>query len=107
MVAVKSSPEAKSDVKQIISYYKQIAPTYAIELADSLFSSTDALEQFPQMGQEELLLSNKRYTYRYLLVKRRYKVEYLYNEEKQKCDIVLVWDCRRNPELLTNNEQLI
>ena len=52
----------------------------------------------PEMGPREPLLEKYDRNYRYVIVQRRYKLIYLY--ENQTCFILMVWDCRRNPKQL-------
>ena len=98
MVQVNWTVEAQEDVFRIFQYWTQISYPYAQDLMEGIFASTDLLEENPQMGSRETLFDNLEYEYRFLVVHKRYKVIYLY--QNNVCDILLVWDCYRNPQLL-------
>lgn len=57
----------------------------------------------PEMGPKEPLLEQYNRNYRYVLVQRRYKLIYLY--ENETCSVLMVWDCRQNPQALENSDR--
>lgn len=57
--------------------------------------AAEHLEQFPEFGQEEPLLSHRRKKYRSLTIERKSKMIY-YIDESQII-IADFWECRREP----------
>ena len=57
----------------------------------------------PEIGPKEPLLEQYDKNYRYVLVQHRYKLIYLY--ENETCSILMVWDCRQNPNTLKDSER--
>jgi len=98
MVQVNWSLEAQEDVFNIFQYWSQFSIKYAQDLMEEMFSSSDLLETTPLMGVIETSFKNPNHEYRFLVIQKRYKVVYMY--ENNICDILIVWDCRRNPQLL-------
>ncbi|MCQ2324856.1 MAG: type II toxin-antitoxin system RelE/ParE family toxin [Paludibacteraceae bacterium] len=98
MVQVNWTLEAQQDVSLIFQYWVQFSYQYAQDLMEQFFSSTDLLETTPQIGSIETLFEDYEHEYRYLVINKRYKIVYLY--QNNICDILLVWDCYRNPQLL-------
>lgn len=98
MVQVNWSLEAQEDVFNIFQYWSQFTVEYARNLMEEMFSLTDLLELTPAMGAIETSFKNPKHEYRFLVIQKRYKVVYMY--ENNVCDILIVWDCRRNPQLL-------
>ncbi|MBR6092446.1 MAG: type II toxin-antitoxin system RelE/ParE family toxin [Bacteroidales bacterium] len=89
---------ARSDVENIFHYYETISSLLAETIVDEIFDSVYYLKKMPEIGAKEPLFSHLRRNYRYLIVRKRYKLIYLY--ENNKCFILMVWDCKNNPELL-------
>jgi hypothetical protein len=54
------------------------------------------------MAPIEPSLSGRSETFRALLVRNQYKIIYYVDELAGEVVIVTVWDCRRNPEKLTD-----
>lgn len=57
------------------------------------------LENGPFVGQKELLLTGRMQEFRYLVCKN-YKLLYLVNQDKNRIEIINVFDCRQNPQKL-------
>ena len=96
---------ARSDVESIFQYYETISSLLAETIIDEIFDSVEYLKKMPELGAKEPLFSHLGRNYRYLVVRERYKLMYLY--ENNKCYILMVWDCRNNPELLAKREMFI
>lgn len=94
---------ARSDIESIFHYYETISSLLAETIVDEIFESVDYLKKMPEIGAKEPLFSDLDRNYRYLVVLRRYKLIYLY--ENNICYILMVWDCRNNPELLRKRER--
>jgi plasmid stabilization system protein ParE len=104
MVQVIWTPLAQDDVTKLFHYYEQYSNRFARWFVEEVFQRANMLEMMPEMGSLELLCAHLNRNYRYLLVYRRYKIIYLY--EDGICYILMLWDCKNNPELLRNSERL-
>ena len=62
--------------------------------------AVDALGAFPQMGPIEWDLSEKGEEYRYLVIRKYFKV--IYFVEPDAVYIAAVWDCRQSPQVNIN-----
>jgi plasmid stabilization system protein ParE len=100
MVKVVWLPKAKIRVKEIHSYYKEKSKSAADKLKEDIKSSTVPLNNFPQMGALEPVLSDLPVSFRYLIVRENYKIIYYIDEEKEIINIVTVWDCRQGTKKL-------
>ncbi|MBQ8958832.1 MAG: type II toxin-antitoxin system RelE/ParE family toxin [Bacteroidales bacterium] len=103
MVQVIWTPLAQEDVEDIFNYYNSISNRVAQAVAEEIFDAANHLETMPEMGTIEPTFAHLHRNYRYLVVLRRYKLIYLY--ENQVSSILMVWDCRQNPELLKHNDR--
>ena len=101
MVKVKWTPLARSDVENLFHYYEDISIRFAETIIDEIFKATGYLEMMPELGPKEPIFSHLKRNYRYLVVLRRYKLIYLY--ENNTCYILMVWDCRNSSEVLRNS----
>lgn len=95
---------ARSDIENIFHYYETISSLLAETIVYEIFDSVYYLKKMPEIGAKEPLFSHLRRNYRYLVVRKRYKLIYLY--ENNKCFILMVWDCINNPELLRKSISL-
>lgn len=102
MVKVKWMPLALKDLQSICAYYRNIKKSRKTsqELKEELILSSNILKTFPLGGAVEPLLANKEVEFRYLVVRKHYKL--IYFVENEVVNIVAVWDCRQNPEKLSN-----
>lgn len=98
MVQLIWSEPAQLDMEEIFRFNNALSPKMAIACAEELIKAGDRLKQMPEMGPVEPTFEHLKRNYRYVLVLRRYKLVYLY--ENGVCSILMVWDCRRNPEQL-------
>ena len=103
MVQLNWSEQARHDMEEIIRYYENQSHKAALFYSEELLNAGDRLMLMPEMGPKEPLLRRYHRNYRYVLVQRRYKLIYLY--EKETCSILMVWDCRQNPQLLKNSDR--
>ncbi|RLD39444.1 MAG: type II toxin-antitoxin system RelE/ParE family toxin [Bacteroidetes bacterium] len=87
--------EDKLDV--IYDYYEFKAGTrIARKLISDIIDKTIGLEKNPYIGQKEELLSDRPQNFRYLVFKN-YKIIYWINQNKNRIDIINVFDTRQNP----------
>lgn len=101
MVQLNWTAPARQDLQDIFRYYDALSHEVATSYAEELLKAGDDLEQMPEMGQKEPTLENLGRNYRYLLVLRRYKLIYLY--ENNACSILMIWDCKKNPKTMRKN----
>ncbi|HPE55540.1 MAG TPA: type II toxin-antitoxin system RelE/ParE family toxin [Bacteroidales bacterium] len=89
---------ARYQLEDIFDYYKNKANIrIARKLVKRIIERTIQLEQNPNSGAKELLLSNRKFEYRYL-VEGNYKI--VYWKEDNYLKIAAVFDSRQNPEKL-------
>lgn len=103
MVKVVWTSPARQDVENIFRYYDVLSHSFAKSLTEEFLDASKRLQLMPEMGPIEPLLEQYHRNYRYVLVHRRYKLIYLY--ENQTCSILLVWDCRQNPTWLEQSDR--
>jgi len=95
---------SKSELKRIFKYYKKEASLkVAKKLVNGITSETLKLAKQPEIGQQELLLINRKQKFRYLVFKN-YKIIYWINIEKKRIEISDVFDSRQNPIKITRSE---
>lgn len=88
----------------IFNYYKLKASLIiAQNLVNGIVDTTIDLNKNPQIGQTEMLLSDRFHKFRYLVYKN-YKIIYWINENKHRIEIVNVFDCRQNPNKIIEIE---
>jgi len=87
---------ALNNLEDIFEYYKYKASVrVARKLVKGLVKSTLKLQESPQIGRKEELLSDRKFEYRFLVV-GNYKI--IYWIENNYIKIATVFDCRQNPE---------
>jgi len=90
-----------NQLKNIYLYYKEVAGVnIAMKLKNKIIESTNILTFQPYLGAKEELLCHLPEEYRYL-VEGNYKL--IYSVENKKVIIHLVFDCRQNPDKLSEN----
>jgi plasmid stabilization system protein ParE len=89
---------AEDKLEDIFSYYCAKA-SYGIvqKIIEELIEKSLELEKNPFIGQKELLLEKRMQEFRYLVCKN-YKIIYWVNQEKERIEILNVFDCRQNPD---------
>ena len=88
---------AKRELRNIFDYYKiKASPDIAQNLVIEIVEKTNALDFQSTIGQKEELLSVRKENFRYL-VSKNYKIIYWINEEKNRIEIVDIFDTRQNP----------
>lgn len=94
---------ALQDIDDIFRFNCTLSIKKAIAYSEEFIKAGDRLMLMPEMGPREPLLKQYDRNYRYVIVQRRYKLIYLF--ENQICSILMVWDCRRNPKQLEGSER--
>ena len=88
---------AEDKLDDIYDYYELKAGTQvARKLVIGIIEKTFRLDKNPHIGQKEELLSDRPQDFRYLVFKS-YKIIYWINQNKNRIDIVNVFDTRQNP----------
>lgn len=103
MVQLIWSKEARQDLEEIFRYYSTLSFKVAMSYSEELLKAGERLKQLPEMGPKEPNLEHLNRNYRYVLVVRTYKLIYLY--ENNVCSILMVWDCRQNPNFMKVSER--
>ena len=86
-------------LRAIYDYYRENASAeVAARILLDLQNAPDILASFPEAGSEEKGFSHLSSNLRYLVVRKNYKIIYLY--ENNICSILAIWDVRQNPEQL-------
>jgi len=89
---------AENKLDDVFAYYcEKVGFRIAQKLVSEIISKSVDLEQNPLIGQKELLLTHRIQEFRYLVYKS-YKIIYRINLEKQRIEIVNLFDCRQNPK---------
>ena len=96
---------AEDKLDDIFNYYKLKASLIiAQNLTNGILDATIDLAKNPQIGQKEILLSERIQEFRYLVYKN-YKIIYWVNVEKHRIEIINVFDTRQNPAKLGQDLQ--
>ena len=89
---------AENKIEDIYEYYELNAGvSVALKLVNGIIDRTIGLEKTPYIGPIEKLLEKREQEFRYL-VYRSYKIIYWVNLNKNRIEIMNVFDIRRNPE---------
>ncbi|MCQ2324335.1 MAG: type II toxin-antitoxin system RelE/ParE family toxin [Paludibacteraceae bacterium] len=86
-------------LKAIYEYYRDNASAeVAAHILLDIQNAPDILASFPEIGSKEDSFRNLSTHLRYLVVRKHYKIIYLY--ENNICSILAIWDVRQNPAML-------
>jgi toxin ParE1/3/4 len=95
---------AKKELKKIFDYYKINATLdVAFNLTSGIAKKTLILKSHPRAGKSEELLIDRKQEFRYLVYKN-YKIIYWINIQKNRVEVIDVFDSRQNPVKLKRNE---
>ena len=95
---------AEDKLDDIFYYYNlKVSLNVAQNLVNGIVDTTIDLNKNPQIGQIEVLLKDRFQEFRYLIFKN-YKIIYWINENKNRIEIVTVFDCRQNPIMIERTE---
>ena len=88
---------AKTELKKIFEYYKEEASIrVAKNLVEGIVKKGHSFDYFSEIGQKEELLLDRKENFRYLIYKS-YKLIYWFNKDKNRIEIVDVFDTRQEP----------
>ena len=89
---------AETRLKNIFDYYLDVAGyNVAEKIVIQIVDSTDILGIMPFMAPVEQELSERKFVYRSLVVKKIFKIVYFVDERAECVVISTIWDCRCNP----------
>ena len=95
---------AKAELKNIFDHYNEtVNVTIARQIVKKITESTNILSELPEIGTRENLLVDRPQNFRYL-VSTNYKVIYWVNTEKNRIEVVDVFDTRQYPEKITRKK---
>ncbi len=95
---------SKSELHKIFNYYRKNAGvTVARKLILEIVSRTTILKTYPNIGQHEDLLKDRKQEFRYLVFKN-YKIIYWINQDKDFVEISDIFDTRQNPIEMQKNK---
>ncbi len=89
-------PLATKRLEEVVDYLLEVAGQRpAIQFFSDINHTVNNLLTFPEMGKVEALIGNDKYTYRSILAQKHYKV--IYSIQGSVIFIFTIWDCRRDP----------
>lgn len=95
---------AKSELKNIFDCHKEkVSVKIAQQIVEQIVLTANELKSFPEMGTIEELLKNRPESFRYI-ISTNYKVIYWINRDKERIEIVDVFDTRQSPIKITRNK---
>ena len=95
---------AKAELKKVFDYHNEtVNVTIARQIVSKIIESTKILSEFPEIGACENLLSDRPQNFRYLL-STNYKIIYWNNTEKNRIEVVDVFDTRQYPKKITRKK---
>jgi plasmid stabilization system protein ParE len=97
-MVVEWSNRAKKDMAQIWEYYRSKNESAAIRILKRIRSSALILAFSPRIAPRERQLEEFPQEFRSMVVKGIHKIVYYIDGDK--VNVVTIWDCRRNPEIL-------
>lgn len=90
--------KARRELKAVYDYLSKKNLSAAEEMYMTLLAAAEPLRIFPLMGAIEPLSEGHSREYRYLVVRKNYKL--IYTIEAEIIYIITVWDCRQAPAKL-------
>ena len=87
-------------IEQLDYCTKTFGKSIASELIKRADEKIERICKFPESGMREPLLKDKEQVFRYVLVQRRIKIIYQYDEEQQTIYIMDVWNTKMDPQHL-------
>jgi plasmid stabilization system protein ParE len=89
---------ALKDLDAIYNFRAVESEKSAVKLYNEILDRAESLLQQPLMGAVEPYLNDGRAIYRFLLVEKTYKIIYRADIDNAEIYILMIWDCRQNPE---------
>ena len=99
MAEIKWHDSAREHLRKIFNFnIDHFSESYAYSILGEVLGEVQDLENFPQKGAPELLLEGRKYEYRRLVIREKYKVIYFLVDDE--AHIAAIWDVRRDPKTL-------
>lgn len=87
--------QSSENLEEIFDFLERTTSSqYASIVVESIYMKTEILNRFPEIGQIEQRLINRKFEYRYLIFSH-YKIIYFIDGDF--VIIAMVFDCRKNP----------
>jgi len=93
-------PLAENALDEIFRFYEKKSLIVAGKMIADILTATARLSKFPHLAAREQSVQHSSYEFRALVVRHHYKVVYFVSNGK--IYIADVWDCRQDPDILTN-----
>ncbi|MEX2380400.1 MAG: type II toxin-antitoxin system RelE/ParE family toxin [Vicingaceae bacterium] len=95
---------AEVKLEDIYSYYSlKASKKVAQKLVNGIIDATIGIEKFPEKGQVEFNLNDRKQEFRYLVFKY-YKIVYWINYDAKRIEIANVFDTRQDPEKINKTK---
>lgn len=89
---------AKNGLKNIFDYHrKKVSLKIAKQITEKIIRKGEGLSNFPDIGSVEQLLEEMPQNFRYV-ISTNYKIIYWVNDDKNRIEILDIFDTRQNPE---------
>lgn len=99
MIEIVWLEDARNDLESIYQFVAQQNQRSAAKIHNQIYDTVGILKTSPMAGMVDTRLNDgDSAVYRSLIVRRRYKV--VHKIVNNKVYILVVWDCRRDPEKL-------
>jgi plasmid stabilization system protein ParE len=96
---------AENELYEIFNYYKVKAGwSIAKKLVNEIYYETLKLKEQPELGQVEELLKDRNVLFRYLLIRKNFKVIYRIDATRQRIEINDIFDVRQNPTKISRGK---
>ncbi len=83
---------SKNELIKIFDYYNENASIKIVKkLVDGITKRVKVLSEYPELGQKEFFLRNRKENFRYLIYKN-FKIIYWINKNKNRIEIVDIFD---------------
>lgn len=95
---------SEKELQNIFEYYREkVSYRIAKRLVDGIYNETFKLKKQPKIGQIEEFIKEREQEFRYLVFKN-YKIIYCLNKNKNRIEIIDVFDTRQNPIKIERNK---
>jgi plasmid stabilization system protein ParE len=97
--------EASNDLEKIQEFLEiHFGKNFANKVIDKIFTKTELLENFTEMGTIQQSIQDKGLSIRYL-VESNYKILYQINASKGLVEILAIFDTRQDPSKMLSKEE--
>ena len=94
---------SKKELKTIFNFYKdKVNIITSKRIIDNIVDSVEVLVIYPEIGMIDPKLSNNQSKIRFI-ISTNYKILYKINNEKNRIEILDIFDARQNPNKIARN----